>query len=132
MPYRSDAQRRFMHAVHPQIAARWDKKYKKLKVDNKMRDLGDYDEKTGKIRVNVKMHKDDMNELASTIKHELMHKHQPNMTEEEIYKATAKTKLSNKEKEMALKVLPQGSKYVKKMHKTMVRSAAQKSFGGKY
>lgn len=27
MPYKSDAQRRFMHAKHPQIAARWDKEY---------------------------------------------------------------------------------------------------------
>jgi hypothetical protein len=25
MPYASDAQRGFMHAVHPGIAARWDK-----------------------------------------------------------------------------------------------------------
>lgn len=27
MPYRSDKQRRFMHAKHPDIAARWDKEY---------------------------------------------------------------------------------------------------------
>lgn len=27
MPYVSDRQRRFMHAVHPKIAARWDRKY---------------------------------------------------------------------------------------------------------
>lgn len=27
MPYKSDAQRRFMHAKHPDIAARWDKEY---------------------------------------------------------------------------------------------------------
>lgn len=27
MPYRSGKQRRFMHAKHPEIAARWDKKY---------------------------------------------------------------------------------------------------------
>ena len=25
MPYRSDKQRKFMHAVHPKIAAKWDK-----------------------------------------------------------------------------------------------------------
>lgn len=25
MPYRSEKQRKFMHAVHPKIAARWDK-----------------------------------------------------------------------------------------------------------
>jgi hypothetical protein len=27
MPYRSAKQRRFMHARHPKIAARWDRKY---------------------------------------------------------------------------------------------------------
>ena len=27
MPYKSDAQRKFMHARHPDIAARWDKEY---------------------------------------------------------------------------------------------------------
>lgn len=27
MPYKSEKQRRFMHAKHPQIAARWDRKY---------------------------------------------------------------------------------------------------------
>lgn len=27
MPYRSARQRRFMHAVHPDIAARWDAEY---------------------------------------------------------------------------------------------------------
>jgi hypothetical protein len=27
MPYRSTTQRKFMHAVHPEIAAKWDKKY---------------------------------------------------------------------------------------------------------
>lgn len=27
MPYRSARQRRFMHARHPRIAARWDRKY---------------------------------------------------------------------------------------------------------
>lgn len=27
MPYRSAKQRRFMHARHPDIARRWDKKY---------------------------------------------------------------------------------------------------------
>jgi len=26
-PYRSEKQRRFMHAKHPKIAAKWDKKY---------------------------------------------------------------------------------------------------------
>lgn len=27
MPYKSAKQRRYMHAKHPEIAARWDKKY---------------------------------------------------------------------------------------------------------
>lgn len=27
MPYRSTSQRKFMHAVHPEIAVKWDKKY---------------------------------------------------------------------------------------------------------
>ena len=27
MPYRSERQRRFMHAKHPKIAARWDEEY---------------------------------------------------------------------------------------------------------
>jgi len=27
MPYKSEKQRRYMHARHPQIAAKWDKKY---------------------------------------------------------------------------------------------------------
>ena len=31
MPYKSDAQRRFMHAKHPKIAARWDKETPKGK-----------------------------------------------------------------------------------------------------
>lgn len=27
MPYKSEAQRRFMHARHPEIAKRWDREY---------------------------------------------------------------------------------------------------------
>ena len=27
MPYRSEKQRRYMHAKHPEIAARWDREY---------------------------------------------------------------------------------------------------------
>lgn len=27
MPYKSDAQRKFMHAKHPEIAKRWDREY---------------------------------------------------------------------------------------------------------
>ena len=31
MPYKSDAQRKFMHAKHPEIAKRWDKEYPEQK-----------------------------------------------------------------------------------------------------
>lgn len=48
---------------------------------------------SGKIHINVKKHKGDKAELASTIKHELMHVKHPNATEKEVYKATAKTKI---------------------------------------
>ena len=27
MPYKSEKQRKYMHAKHPKIAAKWDKKY---------------------------------------------------------------------------------------------------------
>ena len=32
MPFKSEAQRRFMHAKHPEIAKKWDKKYGKAIV----------------------------------------------------------------------------------------------------
>ena len=41
MPYRSDKQRKYMHAKHPEIAKKWDKKYggkltpKKKKAEKK-------------------------------------------------------------------------------------------------
>lgn len=31
MPYKSDKQRRFMHAKHPEIAKRWDKEERKAR-----------------------------------------------------------------------------------------------------
>lgn len=38
MPYQSEKQRRFMHARHPDIAARWDKEYgAKSKVKRKVK-----------------------------------------------------------------------------------------------
>jgi len=40
MPYQSEKQRRFMHAKHPDIAARWDKEYgskPKAKVKRKVK-----------------------------------------------------------------------------------------------
>lgn len=41
VPYRSEKQRRFMHAKHPDIAKRWDEKYGgKIKKKHKLTDLG--------------------------------------------------------------------------------------------
>lgn len=72
----------------------------KLKVNNKLKGaLGSSDFKkgnipTGKIEINIKRHKGDKAELASTIKHEMYHVKHPKATEKETYKATAKTKIS--------------------------------------
>ena len=35
MPYKSEAQRKFMHAQHPEIAKRWDKEYGSTPVARK-------------------------------------------------------------------------------------------------
>ncbi len=70
------------------------KKYK-IGVNNKLKGaLGQMDPDTNEIEINVKKHKGDRAELASTIKHELMHVKHPKMTEREVYKKTAKTKIS--------------------------------------
>ena len=37
MPYKSAKQRRFLHAKHPEIAARWDRKYGGRVVKSKAR-----------------------------------------------------------------------------------------------
>ena len=37
MPYKSEKQRRFMHAKHPGIAARWDREAKSSKNTKKKR-----------------------------------------------------------------------------------------------
>ncbi len=50
-----------------------------------------------KIEVNLKAHGKDRAELASTIKHELMHVKHPKMTEKQVYKMTAKTKIPEQE-----------------------------------
>lgn len=112
MPYKSSAQRAYMHIHHPDIAARWDKEYpnqgklpkhvKKMKlvVNNKLKGaLGasqfTKDNKpTGKIEINVKKHKGDKRELASTIKHEMLHVKHPKMTEKDAYKKSKKTAIS--------------------------------------
>lgn len=65
--------------------------------------LADTDEKTGVIRINTgaKAHKDKA-ELASTVKHELLHLRHPNMTEKQVYKRTAKTKIPYAEQQKLL------------------------------
>lgn len=78
------------------------KKYK-IKVNNKMKGaLGAMDPKTNEVFINVKKHKGDKKELASTIKHELMHIKHPKMTEKQVYKRTAKTKISPQEQSKLL------------------------------
>lgn len=115
MPLRSQAQAAFLRAHHPGIfrefanatpkgtklpykvkskrkpgdllkAARKGKRV----VDNKMRGFGDFNEGTGKIRVNKKMNRTKGNpgELINTIVHEEMHRQKPKMTEKQVYKAT--------------------------------------------
>ena len=64
-------------------------------VNNKLRGrYGQIDMKTKKIEINVKAHKGDKAELASTIKHERLHLKHPKMTEKDVYKKSRKTKLS--------------------------------------
>lgn len=132
MPFRSQAQRRFMYAKHPNIAKRWTKEYpdqgrlpQKVKaktkrvpiiVDKKRKtpNFGEtfYDKKNKPTKVNIylkthfKKGKLDKAELASTIKHELMHVAHPTMTEKKIYKATAKTKIPEKEQDKLIAKLP--------------------------
>lgn len=68
--------------------------------------LGNTDPKTKRISINVKAkpHKD-KRELASTIKHELMHVTHPKLTEKQVYKRTRKTKISPQEQSELLKKL---------------------------
>ena len=40
MPYKSAKQRKFMHAVHPDIAMKWDKEIKKKKKKTKKKIKG--------------------------------------------------------------------------------------------
>lgn len=64
------------------------KKKIKIKINNKMRAYGSYDEKTRTLEVNKKKHKGDKKELADTVKHELLHVKHPKMTEKMTYKKT--------------------------------------------
>lgn len=67
------------------------------------------DPNTNKIQINVKSHKKngklDKAELASTIKHEIMHVTHPKRTEKEVTKLTAKTKIPLAEQHELLKKL---------------------------
>lgn len=115
MPFKSRKQEKWAFATHQPFAKKWatmtdqsklKKKYK-LVVNNKMKGaLGaaQYKDKkpTGKIEINVKNHKGDKAELASTIKHEMMHVKHPKMTEKEVYKRTTKTNISPEEQRKLL------------------------------
>lgn len=67
-----------------------------------MRSLGRMDTETNVIEVNKKAHKGDMKELASTVLHETLHVKHPKMTEKEVYKASAKTKIDPDERRALL------------------------------
>jgi len=78
----------------------------KLTVNNRMRgslgriNLDRKGKKVGKklkVEINVKAHKGDKKELASSIKHELTHAKYPKMSEKEVYKRTRKTKITPQE-----------------------------------
>ena len=76
-------------------------------INNKMRgSYGRTDTKTNKVEINLKAHKKhgklDRAELASTVKHELLHVKHPKMTEKEAYKKSRKTKLSFGEQQKLL------------------------------
>jgi hypothetical protein len=53
MPYKSDRQRRFMHAQHPEIAARWDEeireggKRRRKRVSKSLAELGEISKRSG-------------------------------------------------------------------------------------
>lgn len=87
------------------------KKYK-ISVNNKLKGaLGEMNPDTNEIQINVKKHKGDKAELASTIKHELTHVKYPKMTEKEVYKRTAKTKIPLQEQNQLLAKLKHKMSY---------------------
>lgn len=83
------------------------KKKPKFKIDNHLKAYGEEDDRTGVIKVNVKKHKGDKQELANTVKHELMHFHHPKMKEKTVYKKL-KGQIHSKE----------ASKLLKKLHRS--------------
>lgn len=79
----------------------FNKHKKAFKVDNKMRSMGEYNEGTGKIRINKKMAKKaGRGQVLDTIYHESYHVKHPKATEKQTYKATKRIvkKLSPKAK----------------------------------
>jgi hypothetical protein len=106
MPYRSLQQERFFHSPGAKRAGisnaqvkEWDTatkgmklpkrvKKKKIVVDNHIRAFGE--EEGGKIKINVRRHKGDKEELADTVYHESYHARHPKATEKATYKKTAK------------------------------------------
>ena len=79
------------------------KKKAKIVINNHLKgDFGAMNPKTNKVEINIKAHKGDKAELASTIKHELMHVKHPKMTEKTVYKKTAKTKIPEGEQHKLL------------------------------
>ncbi len=128
MPLRSRAQAAFLRANHPAVFREFAnatpkgthlpykvknkrkpgdliKAARKGKVDNRMHSFGDFDERTGKIRINKKMNRKKGNpgELINTIVHEEMHKHNPKLTEKQVYAKTKRKvkKMSKKSKKKA-------------------------------
>lgn len=107
MPFRSQAQRKYLFAAKPSIAREFAAKTPAgaklpsraknkpvVGVDNKMK--GSYGEtilQKGKqpvVKINVQKHKGNKAELADTIHHELMHAKHPKMKEKAVYKQTAR------------------------------------------
>ena len=77
---------------------------KKIRVNNKIRSYGTFDEKTGLIEINKNKHKGDKEELANTLKHELYHKQHPQATEKETYRKTGGEIRSNEVKKLLRKL----------------------------
>ncbi len=76
-----------------------------------------------RVEIDVKAHKGDMAELASTVKHELLHVKHPTMTEKQVYKKSAKTKIPIKEQKQMLALLDNKKQYkvgglIEKMNKS--------------
>lgn len=77
----------------------------KIRVNNRMRALGRMEPETNLIEINRKAHNGDKAELASSVAHEIMHVKHPKMTEKQVYKKTAKTKIPPAEQRELLKKL---------------------------